>query len=97
MRQQRRAHRNEIRLAQHIGKGLRVDVLAFREIQHLAHVDNADDIVEAFTVDGQTGMVADCDLAAQFGRRRFDVDRFDLVARRHCIFHGDRFQVEEVQ
>src|SRR5882757_7050847 len=70
----------------------------FRQmIQYPADMHNADDVVQSFPVHRQARMVAYCDLASYFIGRRSDVDSLNLMTRRHCVLHGNRFEIEEIQ
>ena len=94
--QQRRAGRHEIRRAQDRAELLRPDVPAVLQVHDLFQMDDADDVVELRLVGRQARVVGRRELLRDQRGLGGEVERVDLVARRHHVVDGDRLEVEQV-
>src|SRR5438105_8297222 len=95
--QQRRPAGYEIRRPDDGIQLLRVPILAPYQVQDLAHMNDAYDIVRLAPVDRYARVVTGDDLAAQGFRVRIEVHCVDVIARRHHIVDGDLLQLEQVE
>ena len=74
-----------------------IEFAAVQVRQHVAHVQDADDVIDVFVVQRHAGVLAVGQRLADGGPVVVDIDAGDLVARYHDVLDAHMFEVHQVQ
>ena len=92
-----RSRGHEIRVARDFAQPLEVDLLAPRGVENLAHVQDADGVVEPALADDEPRVVRGRERRTHVLDVVLQVDVLDLPARRHRVVHRHVLELEEVE
>ena len=94
---QRRAFRHEVGLHRVLHQLRFVDVFLEQQPAQFAQVQQAQHVVGVAAVDGQPGVLAGAQGGHDLIHVVVDVHAHHLVARDHDVFHGDAFQIQDIE